>query len=128
MRGLIALFALAFAACTPMAPPSPPPGAPSPAPQLSFLAQTRDAASCKAGGGNWRPICFLGKPACVVTFPDAGKACSDKADCQGQCYAVLASGPPGTAKAVGVCQQTSDPCGCHSRILKGLAEPVLCVD
>jgi hypothetical protein len=28
----------------------------------------------------------------------------------------------------GACQQTSDPCGCFSEIIKGKVQPGLCVD
>jgi hypothetical protein len=82
--------------------------------------------ACAARGGKIEPVCMLGKPTCVIRYRDAGKRCSDKADCTGDC---LYDGPdPAPAKATGKCQMTSDPCGCRAAVLAGQVQPGLCVD
>ena len=65
----------------------------------------------------------------LVAYADAGKTCSSKADCTGQC---LASGDtervPG-AKASGTCQRdVSQNFGCRQRIDGGVAQGTICVD
>ena len=84
------------------------------------------ASACSAAGGAWRPVCMMQKPACVVTFKDAGKACSGASDCSGRC---LAKGSPDMgAKAEGVCAVNNDPCGCFQTVEDGVAQPGICVD
>lgn len=116
------LVALAMAACAPLeAPPLQMASVEKPVP-----ASTRDA--CQAQGGDWAPICRMQQPACVLSFSDAGKACSDSDQCQGSCYADLADGPPDGRDVVGKCAVNSNPCGCNSRVEDGKAIPTLCVD
>ena len=62
------------------------------------------------------------RPACVLAFKDAGKACTDKKDCQGDCL-----GEGEKAKA-GKCAPDNDPCGCKTKIVGGKATPTMCVD
>jgi hypothetical protein len=129
MRGLIGLVALVLAACAPTTVSNPPPGpaVASPAPQITQASIPQDEGACKVAGGSWHPICLLGKPACVITFMDAGKACRDPSDCSsGRCYAAGGSGAPGPA--AGACAQTSDPCGCRAMVVNGQSTGVLCVD
>ena len=88
-----------------------------------------DAAQCAASGGRLQPLGRLQREQCVVAYADAGKACSRKADCIGQC---LASGDtewaPG-AKAMGTCQRdVSQNFGCRQRIDGGVAQGTICVD
>jgi hypothetical protein len=83
-------------------------------------------AACKTYGGDWRPICMMQKPACVVTFKDAGKSCSDSSECSGRCQ-TSGSAPPESAVR-GVCTATSDPCGCFQLVEKGKAGYPLCAD
>lgn len=69
---------------------------------------------------------MLGALTCVLRYRDGGKRCTDKKDCTGAC---LYEGPrPAPPKPVGVCQRTSDPCGCMSFIVNGRALPPMCVD
>lgn len=87
------------------------------------------AAQCAASGGQMQPLGRLQRMQCVVAYADAGKACSSKADCAGQC---LASGDealvPG-AKATGTCQRdVSQNFGCRQRIDGGVAQGTICVD
>jgi len=91
--------------------------------QRPTAAETR---ACAARGGTIQPICMMGELACVVRYRDAGKRCSDKRDCTGEC---LYEGPdPPPERATGTCQRTSDPCGCKAPIHHGHAEPALCAD
>ncbi|MBD9470790.1 hypothetical protein [Pseudoxanthomonas sp. PXM01] len=88
-----------------------------------------DAAQCAASGGRVQTLGRLQREQCVVAYADAGKSCSSKSDCSGQC---LASGDeelvPG-AKATGVCQRdVSQNFGCRQRIDGGVAEGTICVD
>ena len=88
-----------------------------------------DKAACAAKGGHVTQGGLLGFWGCEIPFPDAGKACSDKSDCAGRCYAADntdRSAAPGKAK--GKCQATNSPFGCHAEIDKGVVEPALCVD
>ncbi|MET0546009.1 MAG: hypothetical protein ABWZ40_06840, partial [Caulobacterales bacterium] len=41
-----------------------------------------DVAACNAKGGGLQHVCLMGKIACVVTFADAGKACTDGSQCE----------------------------------------------
>jgi len=88
---------------------------------------TTDAAACTAQGGELRPLGRLQRVQCVVPYADAGKACTAKADCSGQCLATgeVAAGSP----ASGVCQRdASENFGCRQRIDGGLAQGTICVD
>lgn len=103
--------------------------APSTAPSVAAADATADAAQCAASGGQMQPLGRLQRTQCVVAYADAGKTCSNKADCRGQC---LASGDtqlvPG-AKATGVCQRdVSQNFGCRQRIDGGVAQGTICVD
>jgi hypothetical protein len=112
------------AACAPM---TPPPSAPTPAPKISQTQPPASEAACKVAGGDWRPVCLLGKPACVITYKDAGKACRNPSDCSsGGCYATDGAGRPGPA--TGACAPTSDPCGCRAMVVNGQSTAMLCVD
>lgn len=136
---LLALAALTAAACT----------APAPAPeqQGAFVgidgkplvtpegdidhavqdALTANPAACAKAGGEVRRVCMMGVPMCVVTFADAGKACSDSAECSGRCLVKEAGAQP-MQPAKGQCAATNDPCGCFQTVEKGLAQYALCAD
>jgi hypothetical protein len=135
MRTLIALavFALA-AACTPAPPPAAvdpaeaPAAEPTPDAPSSAAIPISDEASCATAGGDWRPICRMQKPACVITYPDADKACSDGDDCVGDCLGAVTGAADAGQPATGVCSTSSDPCGCKTRIEDGKATATLCID
>ena len=112
---IVAALAAVMVSCA----PTPPPITPSTGP---------DVAACAAKGGTVRPICRMQRPACVITYADAGKTCSDKADCQGRC--LYRGEPPAddAAAVTGQCQATSDPCGCFTTVVKGQVGPGMCVD
>ena len=139
MRNLIVLAAFAIAAaCAPAPAPAPaepapaaPAAEPTPAPvpdQPATPAPIADEASCKTAGGDWRPICRMQKPACVMTFKDAGKSCTDGSQCEGgKCVAEVTTATPGVA-STGKCVTNSDPCGCATLIIDGKTGPSLCAD
>jgi hypothetical protein len=69
------------------------------------------------------------KPMCVITFADAGKVCTDGAQCgSGRCYAETPTAAAGGQGATGQCAPTNNPCGCNQRVEDGVALPTLCVD
>jgi len=86
---------------------------------------------CVARGGHESRAPF-GLPICQVPYQDAGKVCSGKADCVGQCLsdapanaASVAVGAP----AVGQCQAESEAFGCFARVEGGkVAERYICVE
>jgi putative hemolysin len=85
-------------------------------------------AQCAQQGGRWTAIGRAQNWTCLVDYPDAGKACTDTAQCQGRCLVqgeFLAAGKP----AAGVCQRdASQRFGCRQPVENGLAGQVLCVD
>ena len=89
-------------------------------------ASGADERVCAARGGSIQPVCMSGELTCVIRYRDGGKRCSDKIDCLGEC---LYEGPdPPPPNAAGVCQRTSDPCGCKALVRRGRVEPTLCAD
>ena len=111
----VALALVLLAACAPtISTPVEPPGP--------------NVAACTAQGGTVRPICRMQNLACVIPYADAGKLCSDKADCQGRCLYTGGRPLDPSAKIAGRCQANSDPCGCFTTVEKGQVGPGLCVD
>jgi hypothetical protein len=109
------LFALAGCSSTP------------PADTTAATPATPSAAECTAAGGSLQPLGRLQRVQCVVPYADAGKVCSAKADCSGQCLAT-GDAAPGTA-ARGVCQRdVSQNFGCRQRIDGGVTLGTICVD
>jgi len=86
-----------------------------------------DQEQCTAEGGAVRGVGMFATPACVTPFQDAGKACSDKSECQGLCKA-----PERTivgAHSSGTCQKdTHDLYGCYDKIEDGLVVGGVCLD
>jgi hypothetical protein len=83
--------------------------------------------NCARLGGYVQRVGLLGNEACVVAYKDAGKACTDGSQCEGDCWGEARPYKP-DEPAVGKCQPTNMPFGCNSRINNGVASPVLCVD
>lgn len=116
MRILLSAFALlALAACAPMT-------------EGPTTAPTVDIAACTANGGEVKPICRMQKPACIFTYKDAGKACTDSDQCEGRCVAADGAMPEGGATVAGVCETDNDVCGCSAEIVGGKAVAGRCVD
>jgi hypothetical protein len=70
--------------------------------------------------------------ASFTCFADAGKACSDGSDCQGDCLVPrdrTSRTLPIGAEVMGQCQATSSPFGCRATVEKGrVATPWVCRD
>lgn len=87
---------------------------------------------CSRYGGTIKGVCMFGTRACVIPFPDAGKACTDTWQCMGRCWIEYQSDdipmPKTGEPATGTCQPTSDSCACYAEIKNGKAEQEICVD
>lgn len=103
--------------------------APSVAPNPGTVASMAQIEECTAAGGEVKPLGRLQYVHCVVQYDDAGKTCSTKADCNGQCLAPDGAERAAGAKATGVCQRDiTQNFGCHQRIDNGVAQGTICVD
>jgi hypothetical protein len=123
MRLILIIAAFILASC------AQPPGAPATGGAVATWDGTPaedDPQACTARGGTMQRICLQGKLTCVETYKDAGKPCTDKSQCLGQCR-YSGSAAPG-ASVVGECQRTSDPCGCFATVASGKHQGTLCVD
>ena len=66
-------------------------------------------------------------PACVIPYPDAGTACSDKSDCLGMCKANDDSTVG--QLATGTCQRNNqDIFGCYNEVKGGAVAAGMCFD
>ncbi len=108
---------LALSACAPTKP------APSASTPPSAEAQ---ASACAAKGGTMTPVGKAQIPTCVIPYADAGKTCTDKSQCQGQC--VLEGNLESTGPVAGTCQKTNRQFGCYARVVNGKATAAICVD
>lgn len=124
IRAILAAAALLLAACAQPA-VTPPTDQAGPA-KINWQA-AQGPEQCATLGGDWRPICMRGTPACVVAYKDAGKSCSDSSECSGRCQVKGNSAPPGT-EVRGQCTANSDPCGCFQLVENGKAGYPLCAD
>ena len=89
--------------------------------------QSQEATDCAAKGGTLQVFGRMIEPRCIIPYKDAGKVCTDKSECEGQCWATdTKPGPDGMLQ--GKCQPTNMFYGCNRHLVKGQAMPVLCVD
>lgn len=101
--------------------------APHADPAAAAAPASTDAAACAAQGGELRPLGRLQRVQCVVPYADAGKRCSSRSDCKGQCLGDT-EWTAGVA-ATGTCQRDiSENFGCRQRIDNGKAQGTICVD
>ena len=84
---LVALSSLMLCACAGTGTPES--GAATPMPQMTNpkVFTEADSAACTEAGGLYERAGRMQWYRCTVTFDDAGKTCSDAADCQGRCMA-----------------------------------------
>jgi putative hemolysin len=115
------LGALALTGCTSATPPQPQAGGQSFARDMS----TADRTACISAGGRVERRGRLGAELCVRPFADAGKACTDSAQCQGKC---VSQGNAETPAQAGQCQADDRLFGCYSEIKDGKAASTICVD
>jgi len=113
MRMLALAAALLIAGCAPTTQPA------------ATTAETL-ASACSAKGGTIQPVGKAQIPTCVTPYADAGKTCSDKSDCQGQC--VLEGNLEPRGPITGTCQKTDRQFGCYARVVDGKATAAICVD
>jgi putative hemolysin len=116
MRILALTAAFLLAACAPTAQQ-----AAQPAPSANALA-----SACAAKGGSIRPVGKAQIPVCVTPYADAGKACTDKSQCQGAC--VLEGNLEAQGPVTGACQKTDRQFGCYAKVVDGKATATICVD
>ena len=89
------------------------------------MATVTHEADCMRVGGEWTQLGRAPVKQCLRQTTDAGKACSDSQQCEGQCIA-----PEGTtdgAETGGACSVDTNPFGCQQRVRDGVAM-TLCVD
>ena len=99
----------------------------APAPEASQPSREARDVDCQAAGGTLQRLGRLQREQCVIPYADAGKACSRKSDCTGQCLAgaEVAAG----SAATGTCQRdVRQNFGCRQRIDDGKAQGTICVD
>lgn len=86
-----------------------------------------DKASCTASGGVVERRGRLGVETCIHTYADAGKVCTDSAQCSGKC---LATGheEASTAPVQGQCQHDDHQFGCYAQVNNGHRAATICVD
>ena len=84
--------------------------------------------ACTAKGGVFSQQGRLGCYQCVVTYSDAGKACQDSTDCQGECKNTGEFVDANAKTQSGQCASDSSPFGCYQTIEAGVTQPAICVD
>jgi len=110
-----AIAALTLSACA----------APSTQQAAAPSAQTL-AAECAAKGGSVQPVGKAQIPTCVVPYADAGKACTDKSQCEGAC--ILEGNLEPANDVTGQCQKTNRQFGCYAKVVNGKSTGAICVD
>ena len=127
MRALLIALTLALVtACAPATAPTPG-GDAAETPTSAPIGVPAETAACRARGGELAPVCRMQTIQCVIRYADAGQACRDGDDCQGDCRAADVSLPAGSP-ATGQCQATSDLCGCFANVEDGRTTAGLCAD
>lgn len=110
---LAAVAALLLSACAPTAQPA--------APSADYLV-----AQCSAKGGSVQPVGKAQIPTCVIPYADAGKVCTDKSQCEGNC--ILEGNIETTGDVAGTCQKTNRQFGCYAKVVNGKSTGAICVD
>ena len=118
IRTLALVGALALASCAPAPVTDETPGA----------TQTLTAAECTARGGQMRPVGRMQSVRCVLRYADAGKCCTDGAQCQGDCRVEGETSAREGDAVVGRCQVENVRFGCFTTIANGRAQATLCID
>ena len=96
---------------------------------------------CEKAGGEWRAWCTPAVKSCVMSWPDAGKACSDSSECASNTCMVDATLhcdenkqciepviPLTGTIAVGVCKGMDVSCGSYIEIKKGIVQEQYDID
>src|SRR3990167_7543000 len=113
MRVLLLFSLLLVAACAPVA-------TPDPSPVLEIAANTprnaderAEAAACPAKGGHLARVGKAQALRCIITYADAGKACTDGSQCLGHRCSGDEKDEGSTTPVTGRCVATNDPFGCN---------------
>lgn len=137
-----AIGALALVGCAPQdgpQPPSPPQTSmalPPPVQPTGHKGEgqgynrdmnAEDRASCQSSGGTVQRRGMLGMEQCVHAYADAGKQCTDSAQCQGKCVGSAGAVSP-DKPASGTCQADDRLYGCYAEVRQGKAVAAICVD
>ncbi|MCD9005103.1 hypothetical protein LDO31_02420 [Luteimonas sp. XNQY3] len=88
-------------------------------------ASVTNEAECIAVGGQWTRLGRAPVEQCLRQTTDAGKACTDSEQCEGQCLAP--EGSVDGARVGGSCSVDTNPFGCQQRLRGGVASTI-CVD
>lgn len=108
--------------------------------QEPSAAHAQNQVECFREHGRWEQACGRRAYRCVTHYRDAGKACTDAAQCTGRCLVDLtetctasgectaASLPEVDQPFVGRCEGDDTGCGSFIEIRKGRAEPRYDVD
>ena len=85
-----------------------------------------ERAQCAARHGQVATAGLSGEEMCALPYADAGRRCTDSAQCAGDCRygGSLREG----ARAAGQCQAFQYPYGCRTTIEKGRVTPGPCFD
>ncbi len=89
------------------------------------VASVTNETECAAVGGQWTQLGRVPVKQCLRQTSDAGKACTDSEQCEGQCLA-----PEGSVDGTqvgGSCSVDTNPFGCQQRLRDGMASTI-CVD
>jgi len=90
--------------------------------------EQRAEADCAGKGGKMQRVGRMQSLQCIVPYADAGKICTDTAQCQGECR-VPGSVIVSDGRAVdGQCTADSSPFGCYTPVKNGRATAPICVD
>lgn len=114
MRAVLAVFALALAACA------------APAEHAGPTQNTAES-QCAAQGGQLERVGRAQTLQCVIPYADAGKACRGPAACEsGRCLGPADADPD--SNIVGECAPNNMRFGCYSVISGGRVQSAICVD
>ena len=122
---LIAL--LLAAACAPVPTPTPTPATQSSALAPRNAGEQAEAAACPGKAGHLARVGKAQALRCIVTYADAGKACTDGAQCLGQRCVGAEADEASPAPVAGRCVAANDPFGCQTLVRDGKAATI-CVD
>lgn len=100
----------------------------------SLFSDYDSQPDCEKAGGEWIAWCSPATKSCVMSWPDAGKKCTDSSECasktcmvdlttvcqDGKCTDPVI--PAQGTKATGVCKDMDVSCGSYIEIKKGIVQ------
>jgi len=91
-----------------------------------------EVQKCTGRGGRIMTMGLSGNEGCVTPTPDAGHSCTDMSECTAGCY--LDTTRPGfrwpkpNQRVTGICAATTYGFGCKAAVVRGKAQPSICID